>query len=59
MENGNPETISIKDIQSLLVEHQKPKPGVCFTWGGAHFKTFDGQVYRLVSGHVENFVNLI
>lgn len=32
-----------------VVEEKKlPEPSSCFTWGGYHYKTFDGKVFRCV-----------
>lgn len=35
--------------QFVTVEEQLPKPGTCFTWGGTHYKTFDGKVFSFDS----------
>ncbi|XP_017781781.1 PREDICTED: hemocytin [Nicrophorus vespilloides] len=35
--------------QVVIIEERTPKPGVCFTWGGSHFKTFDGRVFSVHS----------
>ncbi|CAH0555066.1 unnamed protein product [Brassicogethes aeneus] len=32
--------------QILLLEKKLPKPGTCFSWGGSHYKTFDGKIFR-------------
>ena len=26
-----------------------PKPGICLTWSGLHYKTFDGQIFSIDS----------
>lgn len=32
--------------EDSLIRETSAKPGTCLAWGGAHFKTFDGKVYR-------------
>ncbi|XP_046603352.1 hemocytin isoform X1 [Neodiprion virginianus] len=33
----------------VIVEQKRPEPGVCFTWGGVHYKTFDGKIFSFES----------
>ncbi|XP_025836285.1 hemocytin [Agrilus planipennis] len=42
----NPNSVS---GEYSVVETKKPEPGICFTWGGTHFKTFDGKVFSFES----------
>lgn len=43
-------TTSINGVKPVsMVESLLPQPGTCFTWGGAHYKTFDGQVFSFDS----------
>lgn len=32
-----------------IVQQKMPEPGVCFTWEGTHYKTFDGKVFSFTS----------
>lgn len=34
----------------MTVEERLPSSGTCFTWGGAHYKTFDGAIFSGTSG---------
>lgn len=31
----------------FILEEKTPTPGVCFTWAGSHYRTFDGRIIRL------------
>jgi hypothetical protein len=33
----------------VFVQQKLPEPGICFTWQGTHYKTFDGRVYSFDS----------
>ncbi|XP_068082174.1 hemocytin [Anabrus simplex] len=52
----------IPDDSRMFVDIKPPKPGACYTWGGSHYKTFDGNVisfdnncsYTLVRNAVDN-----
>lgn len=33
----------------MIFEMSKPKPKTCFTWSGAHYKTFDDRIYSFDS----------
>lgn len=33
----------------IIIEQKLPEPGVCFTWGGVHYKTFDGKIFSFES----------
>lgn len=54
-------TISPYNIKSLIFE-KLPEPGICITWQGTHYKTFDGKIfsfdskcaYTLVQDSVDN-----
>jgi hypothetical protein len=32
--------------QLTVLESKKSVPGTCFTYGGSHYKTFDGKLFR-------------
>lgn len=34
------------DSTAVVIETKLPTPGVCYTWGGVHYKTFDDRIYR-------------
>lgn len=38
-----------KDTSFVTVEQKLPQPGICFAWGGTHYKTFDGKVFSFDS----------
>lgn len=33
----------------MVFEMNRPRPKTCFTWGGAHYKTFDDRIYSFNS----------
>lgn len=33
----------------MIIEMNRPRPKTCFTWGGAHYKTFDDRIYSFNS----------
>lgn len=33
----------------MIFEISRPRPKTCFTWGGAHYKTFDDRIYSFDS----------
>ncbi|XP_066254573.1 hemocytin [Euwallacea similis] len=41
-------TMSYGESESNVID-LVPKPGSCFTWGGSHFKTFDGKIFSFES----------
>lgn len=50
-----------------IIQQKMPEPGVCFTWEGTHYKTFDGKVfsfssrcaYTLVRDSIDNTFSVI
>lgn len=38
-----------KDTSFVTAEQKLPQPGICFAWGGTHYKTFDGKVFSFDS----------
>lgn len=38
-----------RENQLLTVQERLPSPGTCFTWGGAHYKTFDNKIFSATS----------
>ena len=51
----------------ITIQEKLPQSGSCFTWGGSHYKTFDGKVYSfnskctytLVKDAIDNVFNII
>ncbi|XP_015177061.1 PREDICTED: hemocytin [Polistes dominula] len=37
------------DNNLVVIEEKRPEPKTCFTWGGAHYKTFDDQIFNFDS----------
>ncbi|KAK2585761.1 hypothetical protein KPH14_010370 [Odynerus spinipes] len=33
----------------IFIEEKRPEPRTCFTWGGAHYKTFDDKIFSFES----------
>lgn len=51
---SNLDTVVIPQINTaedkiVFIEEKLPKPGICFTWSGAHYKTFDGKIFTFES----------
>ncbi|XP_043682227.1 hemocytin isoform X2 [Vespula pensylvanica] len=37
------------DNNYAFIEEKRPEPKTCFTWGGAHYKTFDDKIFSFES----------
>nr|CAD7397465.1 unnamed protein product [Timema cristinae] len=60
--NGVLGLLNLDNSLNQIVVNKRPVPGVCYTWNGDHYKTFDGEVisfqsdctYNLVRDDVDN-----
>ncbi|XP_070162344.1 hemocytin isoform X2 [Polyergus mexicanus] len=46
---SNASSYPIESNGVMIIEMNRPRPKTCFTWGGAHYKTFDDRIYSFNS----------
>lgn len=50
------QTYGVQQNQFIVVQEKTPEPGICFTWGGTHYKTFDGRVFRYIINYLSKML---